>query len=138
MTYRTSWLEPESSITCAREIKNLKLLTPTILDTIAKKVNEQEIKNSKDIRKLRQILKDPVAREKFISSEGTIDSALRTLGPVQPKKSHGLIGDIEQLSESWQRYPWTSLVALKGDQEVLRKLDEAEKLLKELKKSLAR
>jgi ParB family chromosome partitioning protein len=136
----TNLLEPGSSITWAREIKNLnrKLLTPTILDTIVKKVNEQEITNSKDIRKLRQILKDPVAREKFISSEGTIDSALRTLGSIQPKKSHGLIGDIEQLSESLQRYPWTSLVALKGDQEVLRKLDEAEKLLKELKKSLAR
>src|SRR5713101_8053686 len=104
----TNIAEPGASITWAREIKNLnrKILTPTVLDTIIRKINEQEITNSKDIRKLRQILKDPVARENFVSSEGTIDSALRTLGPVQQKKSHGLIGDIEQLSESLQRYPW--------------------------------
>src|SRR6266702_1819535 len=133
----TNLAEPGASITWAREIKNLnrKLLTPTVLDTIVKKANEQEITNSKDIRKLRQILRDPVAREKFVSLDGTIESALRTLGPIQPKKNHGLVGDIEQLTESLQRYPWTSLVALKGDQEVLLKLDEAEKLLKELKKT---
>ena len=53
-------------------------------------------------------------------------------------KSHGLIGDIEELSELLQTYPWTSLVALKGDQEVLRQLGEAEKLLKELKETLSR
>jgi ParB family chromosome partitioning protein len=136
----TNLVEPGASITWAREIKNVnrKLLTPTVLDTIIRKVNEQEITNSKDIRKLRQILKDPVAREKFVAVDGNIESALRALGPVHPKKGHGLVGDIEQLSESLQRYPWTSLVALKGDKEVLQKLDEAEKLLKELRKTLSR
>jgi ParB family chromosome partitioning protein len=51
----TNLAEPGASITWAREIKNLnrKLLTPTVLDTIIKKVNEQEITNSKDIRKVR-------------------------------------------------------------------------------------
>src|ERR1700720_3585376 len=75
----TNLLEPGSSITWAREIKNLnkKLLTPTILDTIVKKVNEQEITNSKDIRKLRQILKDPVARDRFLANGGDIGSALQ-------------------------------------------------------------
>ena len=43
----------------AREIKNLnrKLLTPTILDTVIRKINENEITNSKDIRKLEPSLK---------------------------------------------------------------------------------
>jgi ParB family chromosome partitioning protein len=134
----TNLMEPGASITWAREIKNLnkKLLTPTILDAIIKRVNEQEITNSKDIRKLRPILKDPVSREKFISSDGTIQSALRTLAPIQPRKRTGLVGDIEQLSESLQRYPWTSLAALKGDKEVLKKLEQAEELLKALRKNL--
>src|SRR5207244_6079540 len=37
--------EPGSSITWAREIKNLnkKLLTPTVLDSIIKKINERKI-----------------------------------------------------------------------------------------------
>jgi ParB family chromosome partitioning protein len=136
----TNLVEPGASITWAREIKNLnrKLLTPTVLNTIVKKVNEQEITNSKDIRKLRQVLRDPVARENFVSADGSIESALRKLGPVPTKRDPGLAGDIEQLSESLQKYPWTTLVALKGDKELLHKLDEAEKLIKELRKTLSK
>lgn len=136
----TNLAEPGASITWAREIKNLnrKLLTPTVLDAIIKKVNEQEITNSKEIRKLRQILKDPVAKDHFLSSGGTIDTALRTLGPTPSKKNQGLLGDIEQVSESLRRYSWTTLAALKGDTQVLRKLEETEKLLKDLKKALSR
>jgi ParB family chromosome partitioning protein len=136
----TNLAEPGASITWAREIKNLnrKILTPTVMDTIIKKVNEQEITNSKELRKLRQILKDPVGKENFLSAEGSIESAVRTLGPAPSKKAHGLLGDIEQLSESLQRYPWTTLAAMKGDQQVIRKLEETEKLLKDLKKALSR
>src|SRR5580698_5963292 len=73
----TNLAEPEASITWAREIKNLnkKLLTSSVLDTVLKRVNEQRITNSKDVRKLRQILKDPVAKENFLSPDGTIESA---------------------------------------------------------------
>jgi ParB family chromosome partitioning protein len=136
----TNLAEPGASITWAREIKNLnkKILTPTVLDTILKKINEQEITNSKEIRKLRQILKDPVAKENFLSQGGTLETALRTISPAPSKKGQGLVGDIEQLSESLQRYPWTTLTALKGDRQVLRKLEEAEKWIKELKKTLSR
>jgi ParB family chromosome partitioning protein len=136
----TNLSEPGASITWAREIKNLnrKILTPTILDNIVRKSNEQKITNSKEIRKLRLILKDPVAKENFVSSGGGIESALRTLAPVPSKKSHGLLGDIEQISESLKRYPWTTLAALKGDQQLIQKLEETEKLLKELKKTLSR
>ena len=108
------------------------------MDTVLKRVNEQRITNSKDVRKLRQILKDPVAKENFLAPDGTIDSALRTLSPPPSKKGQGLIGDIEQLVESLQRYPWTTLAALKGDQQVIRKLEETEKLIRELKKALSR
>lgn len=136
----TNLAEPGASITWAREIKNLnrKILTPSTLDTIIKKINEQEITNSKEIRKLRQILKDPVAKDAFLSAGGTIDTALKTLGPAPSKKAQGLLGDIDQLSESLQRYPWTTLAAMKGDQQVLRKLEETEKLIKDLKKALSR
>jgi ParB family chromosome partitioning protein len=136
----TNLAEPGASITWAREIKNVnrKLLTPSALDTIIRKINEQEITNSKDIRKLRQILKDPVGRDNFLSSGGSIDTALKTLSPPPSKKAHGLLGDIEQLSESLQRYPWTTLAAMKGDAQVIRKLEETEKLIKDLKKALTR
>lgn len=72
------------------------ILTPTVLDAIVKKVNEQEITNSKEIRKLRQILKDPIGKEHFLGSGGTIDTALRTLGPAPSKKTHGLLGNMNR------------------------------------------
>jgi ParB family transcriptional regulator, chromosome partitioning protein len=136
----TNLPEPGASITWAREIKNLnrKLLTPTILDTVIRKINENEITNSKDIRKLRAVLKDPVAKDEFVTKAGTIDSAFRKVPPSASRKGQGLLGDIEQLSEVLSRYPWTTLSDMKGDPQVLRKLDEAEKLLRDLKKALSK
>lgn len=132
--------EPGASITWAREIKNInkKLLTPSVLDTLIQRINDKEITNSKDVRKLRQVLKDPVARDEFLAKGSSIEAALQKLGPVPSKKSQGLIGDIESLSEAIKRYSWTTLAALKGDQQVIRRIEETEKLLKELRKSLGR
>src|SRR5712691_4836286 len=67
----TNLPEPGASITWAREIKNINknLLAPSILDTLLRKINDKEITNSKDIRKLRQILRDPVAKQKFVNGE---------------------------------------------------------------------
>ncbi len=132
--------EPGASITWAREIKNINkaLLTPTVLSTVIRKINDNEITNSKDIRKLRQILRDPVAREECLSEGGTIESALQKLGPSPTRRGQGLLGDIETLNEAIRRYPWTTLGTLKGDPQVLRKLEETEKLLKDLKKALSR
>src|SRR5216683_1734382 len=72
----TNLAEPGASITWAREIKNLnkKLLTQTVLDTVLRKINDQEITNSKDIRKLRQVLRDPIAKDEFLSHSGSIES----------------------------------------------------------------
>jgi ParB family chromosome partitioning protein len=135
----TNLPEPGASITWAREIKNLnkRLLSTSVLDTIIRRCNENEITNSKDIRKLRQILKDPVGRDEFLSSGGTIESALRKLGPPPTKKQQGLLGDLEELSGTLRRYPWTALAEMKGDPQVIRKLEETEKLLKDLKKALS-
>jgi ParB family chromosome partitioning protein len=134
----TNLAEPGASITWAREIKNLnkKLLTPTVLDTIIRRANDNEITNSKEIRRLRSILRDPVGRDKFLAGS-TIDEASGSVPPEATKKRKGgLVGDIDDLSEALKRYPWTALAALKGDAVVLRKLDETEKLLKDLKRAL--
>jgi ParB family chromosome partitioning protein len=132
--------EPGASITWAREIKNLnrKLLTPTVLDTVVRQINDHEITNSKDIRKLRSILKDPIAKDEFISKGGTIETAFQKVAPISSKKHRGLLGDIEQLTESLSRYPWTTLAEMRGDVEVLSRLEDAEKLLRDLKKALSK
>jgi ParB family transcriptional regulator, chromosome partitioning protein len=135
----TTLPEPGASITWAREIKNLnrKLLNPTTLDTIIQRINDHQITNSKDIRKLRKVLKDPVARDHFLKPEGSIDTALERLAPPAPKKGMGLVSDLQELGDALKRYPWTTLAASKGDPEVLRTLEQTEKLLKDLKKALA-
>ncbi len=132
--------DPSASITWAREIKNIskKLLTPTILDAIVRKIGEQKITNSKDVRQLRKILRDPVAKQEFLSDSGTIESALTRVEPEQPAKSQGLAGDIATLMDTIQRYPWTTLADLKGDGEVLSKIEEAERVLGALKSQLAK
>jgi ParB family chromosome partitioning protein len=134
----TNLPDPSTSITWAREIKNLnrKLLTPSVQNELIRKINEKQITNSKDVRKLRQILRDPVARDEFISEGGSIESASLKLGPVPAKKRSGLVGEIEALSEAIKAYPWTTLANLKGDPEVTRSIEQAEKLLKDLKKAL--
>src|SRR5689334_22971123 len=79
----TDLREPGAGITWARELNGVakKLLTPSVVDAIVKKVNSRRITNSKDIRKLRQILRDPVARDHFLSSQGGIDSAMLQMLP---------------------------------------------------------
>jgi len=131
--------EPGASITWAREIKNVNknLLTPTILDTLIRRVNDKEITNSKDIRKLRQILRDPVGKQKFLNGE-TVDAALGAVAPQPTKKKGGLAGDIEELTETLKRHSWTTLLENKGDAHLLKQVEEAEQLLKELKKVLTR
>ena len=66
-----------------------------------KRINEQEITNSKDIRKLRQILKDPVAKGNFVSAGGTIESASRTLAPKLYRRRHT---DFSETSRRFQNH----------------------------------
>ena len=49
-----------------------------------------------------------------------------------------ILGEIDELNQALQRHPWTSLVQLKGDPQAMKKIEETEKLLKELKKALAK
>jgi ParB family chromosome partitioning protein len=129
--------EPGASITWAREIKNINksLLTPTVLDTIVRKVNDNEITNSKEIRKLRLVLRDPVAKQKFVEGQ-SLETVLDTIAPVEKTKKVGLAGELEQLTQAIKRHSWTTLIESRGDEQLRRQVEEAETLLRELKKVL--
>ena len=132
----TNLAEPGASITWAREIKNINksLLTPTVLDTIVRKVNENEITNSKEIRKLRLVLRDPVAKQRFVDGQ-SLEAVMDTLTPDETKKV-GLAGEIEQLTQAIKRHSWTSLIESRGDARLRKQVEEAEALLRELRKVL--
>ena len=133
----TNLAEPGASITWAREIKNINksLLTPTVLDTIVRKVNENEITNSKDIRKLRVVLRDPVAKQRLVEG-ASLETVMDAIAPVEKKARVGLAGEIEQLTQAIKRHSWTTLIESRGDEQLRRQVEEAEALLRELKKVL--
>jgi ParB family chromosome partitioning protein len=132
--------DPSASITWAREINGLNknLLSPTVVDTIVQKINDKLITNSKELRRLRPILKDPVAKDCFLQPTTTINDALEKLeGAASSKpRKNGLAGDIGAIVDSIRKHPWTALAELRGDEDTLRTIEEAEKLLKDLKKTL--
>jgi ParB family chromosome partitioning protein len=131
--------DPSASITWAREIKSIKrnLLTPPVVDAIVDKINDKLITNSKEVRRLRAVLKDPVAKDRFLQPGATINDALDVLGQTTKKpRKKGLAGDISAIIDSIRRHPWTALAELRGDEDAIRAIEEAEKLLKDLKKTL--
>ena len=130
--------EPGASITWARELSGVarKILTPSVVDAVVDKVNARRITNSKDLRKLRQVLRDPVAKQQFMTETGDIDSAVLRLAPPKEEPRGGLAGDIESLTTLMRQHPWTELSALKGDKAILQKIAEAQALLDGLKDAL--
>ncbi len=134
----TNLRDPASAITWARELTgvNKTLLTPSIVDAVVNKAARQQITNSKDLRKLRVILRDPVARAHFVEDEATIDSALlRVAGSVNP--AHGLIDQLDAATKAIRTVPWTELEELRGNPDVVRRVAEAEELLRSLRLNLS-
>jgi len=133
----TELRDPSAAITWARELMGVskKLLVPSVIDVVVKKVNQKRITNSKDLRKLRTILPDPIARAQFLE-EGDLESARLRLHPVQKKTNGGLLTELDTAIEAMKNLPWTVLQEMKGNTSVLKKIEEAEKLLKSLRKEL--
>jgi len=134
----TSLRDPSAAITWSRELMGVskKLLTPSVVEAVVKKVNQKRITNSKDLRKLRTVLPDPVARAQFLSDQGDIDSAMLRVGPSARKTKAGLSGELDLAVDAMRSVPWTVLQELRGDSAVLKKIDEAETLLRSLREAL--
>ena len=100
------------------------------------KINQKRITNSKELRKLRPILRDPVAKAHFLTDEGDIDSSmLRVAAP--PRRESGLVVELDAAMDAIRRAPWTVIEEMKGDPEVLRKIEEAESVLRALRANLS-
>jgi len=134
----TKLRDPSAAITWARELMGVskKLLVPSVVDAVVAKVNQKRITNSKDLRKLRSILPDPVARAHFLTDEGDLESAQLRLRPVEKKAKDGLLSELESAVEAMKNVPWTALQEMKGNAAVLKKIEDAEELLKSLRKAL--
>ena len=134
----TSLRDPDAAITWARELMGVskKLLTPSVIDAVVLKVNQKRITNSKDLRKLRTILPDPVACAHFLSDEGNLESAQLRLRPVESKAKEDLLAELEAAIEAMKNVPWTALQEMKGNASVLKRVEDAQELLKSLRRAL--
>lgn len=134
----TQLRDPSAAITWSRELMGVskKLLVPSVVDAVVKKVNQKKITNSKDLRRLRTILPDPVARAHFLSDEGDLESSQLRLRAVEKKPSSGMLSELESVMEAMKKLPWTTLQELKGDSNTLKKIDEAEEMLRSIRKVL--
>ena len=134
----TELRDPSAAITWARELMGVskKFLVPSVIDAVVKKVNEKRITNSKDLRKLRTILPDPVARAHFLSDSADLESAQLQIRSIENRQDEQPLHELRAVIEAMKRVPWTTLQDLKGDETTLRKLDEAETLLKSLRRAL--
>ncbi len=134
----TTLRDPSAAITWARELMGVskKLLVPTVVDAVVNKVNEKRITNSKDLRKLRAILPDPVARAHFLSDSGDLESAHLRIRHEDKRRDHQPLSELAAAVDAMKNVPWTALEELKGDEAVLKKLDEAESLLRSLRRTL--
>jgi ParB family chromosome partitioning protein len=135
----TALRDPSAAITWARELMGVskKLLVPTVVDAVVRKVNDKRITNSKDLRKLRAILPDPVARAQFLSDSGDLESAELRVSATEKKRNAEPFQGLGAAVEEMKNLSWTTLEELKGNEGVLKKLDEAERLLRSLRKALA-
>src|SRR6266851_1004701 len=135
----TNLREPGAGITWARELMGVskKLLTPSVIDAVVKKVNQKRITNSKDLRKLRTILRDPVAKNHFLTAQGDIESAMLRIAPAEKNNKSGFANELDAAVNAMRSVPWTELAELKGNRDVLKTIDDAEALLKSLRKTLS-
>jgi ParB family chromosome partitioning protein len=131
--------EPSAAITWSRELMGVSknLLTPSVVDAVVEKINQKRITNSKDLRKLRAILRDPVAKSHFLSDEGNIDSAMLRIVAPEVKSDTSVLTDLESAMDAIRRTSWTTLEALRGNAEVLKSIEDAEALLRTLRRNLS-
>jgi len=136
----TNLRDPATAITWARELMSLNknLLTPAVTSVVVAKVAQKRITNSKDLRKLRTILRDPVASKHFLDNDGDIDSALLRIPASSPAKhKSGVVSNLVTAVEALKDLSWTEVNALKGDEELITRIEEAQQLLDSLKTSIA-
>ena len=127
-----------AAISWARELLGVskKLLTPSVVDAVVDKVNRHRVTNSKDLRKLRAILVDPVSRDNFLSIGGDLETAMLRLAPEGKRRDADFESSLKATVQAMKQLPWTALEDMKSNTDLASKIEEAEVLLRSLRRML--
>lgn len=127
----------DAAITWAREVRSMSMrwLTPEIEAAIVKKVNEGLLTNSRELRKLRKIVKEPEALAEFMRDSGTIDSAMQKLSEQTGTTGlgQGIVHDLDNLITTLRSYSWSAVQDVRKAPALKSRLEEAEKLIHQLR-----
>lgn len=131
---------PDASITYAREIMSLPkyVRTKEIEDEIVRRVNEDQIKSSKQIRDLRAVLKDPKARDLFMVAKASVEESKMVVTANLQGSQAGLAEELERFNRAMVSYPWTSLQELKARQDLLAKIRTSRRILENMESLLSK
>jgi ParB family chromosome partitioning protein len=131
---------PDASITYAREIMSLPkyVRTKEIEDEIVKRVNEHEIRSSKQIRELRAVLKDPKARDLFLVAKASVEESRKAVTAGLQGSEMGLAEELERFNRAIVGYSWISLQELKSTEDLLMKIRTSRRILENMENLLSK
>jgi len=132
---------PDASITYAREIMSLPkyIRTREVEDEIVRRVNEGQIRSSKQIRELRAVLKNSDARNLFLVAKTSVEESRKLLAAsLQEDERAGLAEEIERFNRTIVTYPWTSLEELRARQDILIKIRTCRDILEKMESLLSK
>ena len=125
-------LEERDAVTWARELQGIakKLIDAQVINAVVDKVHRNMITNAKELRELRKILPDPVAKANFMRPEGDIRGSLVQVRPVQSEEN--IVSILDTMIQSLSRYSWRSVNEEKDDPNLPGRIQQAIEMLQEL------
>lgn len=132
---------PDASITYAREIMSLPkyIRTKETEDEIIRRVNDGQIRSSKQIRELRAVLKDPNASNLFLVAKATVEESRKVVASsLEESNRSGLAEEIERFNRVIVNYPWTSIEELRSRDDLLMKIRTCRNILEKMESLLHR
>jgi len=131
---------PDASITYAREIMSLPkyIRTKEVEDEIVRRINDGQIRSSKQIREMRAVLKHPQAREFFLVEKASLEDSKKVIPLQGNPKGVGLADEIDRFSRVIVGYSWINVAELRGQQDVVSKIKTTIDILKKIEDMLSK
>ena len=111
------------------------------MNRIIQRIGSGEITTSKNIRDLKQLFREPIAKEVFLKEDSSLEDAWAALPETEPEGLSGKSGLTQSVS-SLLRYlktlPAVEIDSLKKDTSFLSQLDQCQSALKAIRKMVSR
>ncbi len=132
-----------AQISYAREIRSLAkpYRSDEVVNRIIQRIGSGEITTSKSIRDLKQLFREPEAREVFLKKDSSLKDALAVLpktGPRAVSGSNGLKQSVSNLAQYLRTVPAVEIDSLKRDSNFLSQIEQCESALKTIRKMMSR